>query len=509
MQVNKAKKLFSPTIIFWVIMLVAVILRIGKFIVYEGGLNQDEASIGYDAYALLNYGIDRNGVSLPVHLIAWGSGQNAMYAYLSMPFIAIFGLCAFSVRIVNFLAAIGTVAAVYFICKELFDKKTALIAMGLTAVAPWHIMLSTWGLESNLLPAMFTFALLLLVKSFKHPWLICLSAAVFSLCLYTYGSAYVAVPLFMLLAVITVIKNRLVPIKWISAAFVIFVIMSVPIGLFVLVNKFGWDSIKIGPFTIPAMTGTARINAMTGSFSLKETAKDIYNDIIMQNDGSYLNALPIYGCFYVISLPFTICGIIKAIRSKSIGGKLLIFALIGSLAVFFVLVGTNINRVNIIYIPLIMLTAVGINGIIKSRQAAISVLCAYAVMVCGFSATFYGKGYTQRIENDTYISLDDAILYADGISGDNTVYVTPNVNMPYIYVLFYTKENPHNYLETVQIEDTDAQFQWVNSFGKWEFNINGFFNGEKGIYIVDNDYVNSDMRYDIVQFKKYSVVTID
>ena len=51
------------------------------------GLNQDEASVGYDAYAILHYGIDRNGASLPVHLIAWGSGQNALYAYFSMPFI--------------------------------------------------------------------------------------------------------------------------------------------------------------------------------------------------------------------------------------------------------------------------------------------------------------------------------------------------------------------------------------------------------------------------------------
>lgn len=101
-------------------MALAVILRAGKFVFYGGGLNQDEASIGYDAWALLHYGIDRNGVSMPVHLIAWGSGQNAMYAYLSMPFIAIFGLTALSVRAVNLIAGIGTVASVYFICKDLF-----------------------------------------------------------------------------------------------------------------------------------------------------------------------------------------------------------------------------------------------------------------------------------------------------------------------------------------------------------------------------------------------------
>lgn len=35
-----------------------------------GGLNQDEASIGYDAWALLHSGVDRNGMAWPVNFIA-------------------------------------------------------------------------------------------------------------------------------------------------------------------------------------------------------------------------------------------------------------------------------------------------------------------------------------------------------------------------------------------------------------------------------------------------------
>ena len=42
------------------------------------GLNADEASALYDAWAILNYGIDRNGNALPVLLKSWGSGQNAL-----------------------------------------------------------------------------------------------------------------------------------------------------------------------------------------------------------------------------------------------------------------------------------------------------------------------------------------------------------------------------------------------------------------------------------------------
>ena len=41
-------------------------------------LNVDETSAGYEAFSILNYGIDRNGNKLPVFLVAWGSGQNAL-----------------------------------------------------------------------------------------------------------------------------------------------------------------------------------------------------------------------------------------------------------------------------------------------------------------------------------------------------------------------------------------------------------------------------------------------
>ena len=76
------------------------------------GLNQDEASAGYEAWSILNYGIDRHGISYPVHLIAWGSGQNIAYSWFCMPFIALFGLSEFTVRLP--MALIGCVSVVLF-----------------------------------------------------------------------------------------------------------------------------------------------------------------------------------------------------------------------------------------------------------------------------------------------------------------------------------------------------------------------------------------------------------
>ena len=101
-NVKNFVKLHREAVLFVLIFTLAALVRLVMFCDHPAGLNQDEASIGYDAWALMNFGIDRNGFSLPVQLVAWGSGQNVLYAYLSIPFIAVFGLNVFSVRIVIF-----------------------------------------------------------------------------------------------------------------------------------------------------------------------------------------------------------------------------------------------------------------------------------------------------------------------------------------------------------------------------------------------------------------------
>jgi len=76
-----ALKIESDKLNYYIIILFAVGIFI-RFVLLGAnpvGLNQDEAATGYDAYALLKYGIDRNGFHNPVHLVSWGSGQYALY----------------------------------------------------------------------------------------------------------------------------------------------------------------------------------------------------------------------------------------------------------------------------------------------------------------------------------------------------------------------------------------------------------------------------------------------
>lgn len=67
-QANKLRLTFSA---FFVL---GILSRTMFLDLLPRGLNQDELSAGYDAYAIAHFGKDRNGIVMPVHLIAWGSG---------------------------------------------------------------------------------------------------------------------------------------------------------------------------------------------------------------------------------------------------------------------------------------------------------------------------------------------------------------------------------------------------------------------------------------------------
>ncbi|MBW2995367.1 glycosyltransferase family 39 protein, partial [Candidatus Woesearchaeota archaeon] len=169
MEKEKIIKFLKENKFLILILLIGIIVRVYSFGSVPPGLNQDEASIGYEAWSILHYGIDRNGIHLPVHLISWGGGQNTLYAYFSMPFILLFGLNVITTRIINLLFGIIALFVFYLLVKEISSKRLALLSAFLLAINPWHIMMSRWGLESNLAPSIFLLGVFFLIHSFKKP----------------------------------------------------------------------------------------------------------------------------------------------------------------------------------------------------------------------------------------------------------------------------------------------------------------------------------------------------
>ena len=297
------------------IMLVGILVRLLLVGRYPAGLNQDEASAGYDAFAVLNYGIDRNGIHNPMHLIAWGSGQNMAYSWLCMPFIALFGLSAVTVRVPMAIVGSISVALFYFFLKNIRGEDKRLVYLGtfLFAVFPWHIMKSRWGLESNLFPDLILWGVVLLsffLKNRKGIFLY-LGYFLFGFSAYAYGSAYCFLPFFVLPLTVYLYCTKRAELKQLFLAMLILAVVVLPVLVFLFINTFDYPQIDLGLFTIPRLYAN-RHTEMASVFSGDFLAKSWRNFtgalkiLAVQDDGLPWNAIRYFGLTYPITLPLTL-----------------------------------------------------------------------------------------------------------------------------------------------------------------------------------------------------------
>ncbi|MCX6089278.1 MAG: glycosyltransferase family 39 protein, partial [Candidatus Atribacteria bacterium] len=294
------KKLWQTKLGFILILLIGLSVRITSFGSIPPGLNQDEASIGYDAWALMRYGIDRNGFHNPVHFVSWGSGQNALYAYFSMPFIAWFGLNTVSVRMINLCFGILSLLVFFVLIKKSDDEKTSLLSLLLLAISPWHIMISRWGLESNIFPSMILFALYFLMISREKKNLVYFSSILFALSLYSYGPSYIIVPLLLILISLVFLVRKKITVDRFLGSLGVFLILALPMMLFIMINFWKLSSVQTAWFSIPRLA-ESRLKelAFFQPGVLQSISANFFTFfrilIYPQDDGLIWNAIPGYG----------------------------------------------------------------------------------------------------------------------------------------------------------------------------------------------------------------------
>ncbi len=192
----------KKNIVLICIILLAAVLRLWQLGNVPPSPDWDEAALGYNAYSIMHTGRDEYGAYMPIVLESFGDFKPALYTYFVIPFIAMFGLETFAVRLPSAIFGILTVLATYFLVRALFKRKDiALIAALLLAISPWHIQFSRVGFESNIGLAFNVFAALFFIKGLKKPWMLFLSAACMGLNFSVYQSDRVFTPLLAIVLV--------------------------------------------------------------------------------------------------------------------------------------------------------------------------------------------------------------------------------------------------------------------------------------------------------------------
>ena len=178
-------------LILTAIVLCAFFLRV--FGIGQISLFGDEVSIAYNAYGILSEGKDEHNQSFPLFFRSFGEYKNPIYIYSSVPVIWLFGTTEFAVRFTSVLFGTLVIIAVFLLGNQLFDdQKVGLVAAALAAISPWHIMISRLGTEVVSFVFLFILGLYFL---FRKNYIV--SAILLGLSLYAYGVARLFVPLIL------------------------------------------------------------------------------------------------------------------------------------------------------------------------------------------------------------------------------------------------------------------------------------------------------------------------
>ncbi len=474
-------------ILFILILTAGIISRVYQFGIVPGDINQDEAFAGYEAYSILKYGMDTAGYNYPVYLTAWGSGMNALESYLMMPFIALFGLKVWVIRLPQVIMAILSLPAVYSLVARLADKKAGLLSMLILAICPWHIILSRWGLESNLTPAFLLFGLLFFVKGLEKPKYLIFSALMYGLSLYCYATYWIYTPFIILIQYIYCFaKKKLKFDKYVVISAIVLAVMAAPLMIFLAIN-FGWmEEIRTPFFSIPKL-----LYMRSGEISFDEKAKklELLKDIfVYQTDKTIWNSPTKYGLFYYISMPFAVIGlghcvseIVKSARVKKFCPEFLLLAQLVISLPQCILIKANVTRINIMFVPLVILIALGIYALenVTFKKFAAVIAAIYCVLFVGFEH-YYFTDYVEESNAHFQNGLEQAFDYADA-RGDH-VYFEQGTSYPKI--LFYAKTPVERFRESVEYEYYPAAYLTAYGFDKYSMWADPYHPEDNAAYVI-------------------------
>lgn len=225
---------------FFVILIIVIgfILRTVGLENSPPSLGFDEAALGYNAYSILKTGKDEYGNFLPLSLRSFNDYKPALYAYLTVPFIYLFGLNATAVRMTSVIAGVVSLIFLFLLLKHFFkDKRFILFIFFILSFEPWRLHFSRNAFETNLSAMFFCIGSYLLLTA-KDKFKYFISVLFFALSAYSYHSARLSAPFLILLWAIDPICRFKYSVKFnFKKLFPLFGLIVICIPIFVMNNS--------------------------------------------------------------------------------------------------------------------------------------------------------------------------------------------------------------------------------------------------------------------------------
>src|SRR3989344_1593065 len=177
--------------------LLAIFIRVYQLDKTPVELFGDEIDVGLQAYSLLTTGKDYFGNTLPLMFQSFTENRLPIFIYSAVPFVAVFGLNEWGVRLTGVFWGILGIFGIYLLSKKLFNQKIALISALILAITPWHIQYSRQGgIEAEAMLTVLTFAVWTFLKGLERFKYLIISVILFGLCFYLYATSALFIFLF-------------------------------------------------------------------------------------------------------------------------------------------------------------------------------------------------------------------------------------------------------------------------------------------------------------------------
>ena len=457
--------------IFFLLIILGVLVRVYRFGSAPPGLNQDEAFAAYDAWALLHYGTDSSLHRFPVYLTAWGSGMNALESYLMIPFLALFGVQTWVIRLPQLVLALLALPAAFSVGRRLGGNRGGLCALAVLALCPWHVLLSRWALESNMAPNLLLLGLCFFLRGREDGRFLPLSALCCGLALYAYSAIWPVMPLLLgLMLWYARPKADL----WLLLSGLILAVLALPLVGFLAVNYGLIGEFSLGPFSVPKL-----VQMRAGEISLAripDNLRTMLRILLTQSDGLKWNSPGRYGLFFPVALPFGLLGFgallrrtVLAMREKRFDAACLLLVWLGTGTLLTALISVNVNRMNFLLMPIALTAALGAETALRlfgRRARIIAPLLLTALLIFfGFFARFYFTDYAASLGGEFTAGWDEALDAA--LSHRGTVYITRAIHYPKL--LLRSETSPEEFNATVEYEYYPAQYLSPRSFTRFVY----------------------------------------
>ena len=505
---KKGLGLFRKYRLLFAVFFLAAALRLLSLSYSPPALNWDEVSHGYNAYSILKTGRDEWGNLLPLsNFRAYGDYTLPLNLYLTIPFIAAFGLNEFSIRLPHAILGALTAVAAYWLCWGLTkSKKISLLGAILVAIEPWGLFLSRFVVQSNLSVFFLSASLAAFFNRHKNAYLLPLSLFFLGLTLYSYHTTRIVAPV-LLIAGFLIYKKSIWEIfqkyprtKLLSVA--ILLVFFVPL-----------------PFLLSKPEATARsrftfiINegAISKIIELRQQSKLpdalnrlVYNKptyFISQFAGNYVDyfspkflfteggtqyqfSVPGKGLLYPAGLVFFYLGLYSTLRKAVKGEKdyrfLLAWLLVSPIPASITTEANAVVRATAMLPLPMILTAMGFSVAAKwlkeklKLNSSLPLYVIYLIVLTIFAGSYlrvYFSSYRRDYSWSWQYGYKQVVEYArDNYQKYDKIIVTKKYGEPHEFFLFFWPWDPAKYTQDPNlIRFYQSGWYWVDRFDKFYF----------------------------------------